>query len=65
MPLRLMVHEIALFERAVAFARPEEETPNMDDDRQWREMTADPKFRRVLVTNGRSAIGLKNISRSR
>ncbi|SDH70185.1 Short-chain dehydrogenase [Bradyrhizobium sp. Rc2d] len=43
--------------QAVAFARPEGETPNMADDRQWREMTADPKFRRVLVTNGRSAIG--------
>jgi NAD(P)-dependent dehydrogenase (short-subunit alcohol dehydrogenase family)/uncharacterized OB-fold protein len=43
--------------QAVAFARPEEETPNMADDRQWREMTADPKFRRVLVTNGRSMIG--------
>jgi NAD(P)-dependent dehydrogenase (short-subunit alcohol dehydrogenase family)/uncharacterized OB-fold protein len=43
--------------QAVAFAGPEEETPNMADDRQWREMTADPKFRRVLVTNGRSAIG--------
>jgi NAD(P)-dependent dehydrogenase (short-subunit alcohol dehydrogenase family)/uncharacterized OB-fold protein len=43
--------------QAVAFARPEHETPNMSDDRQWREMTADPKFRRVLVTNGRSAVG--------
>src|SRR6185369_921825 len=43
--------------QAVAFARPEGETPNMADDRQWREMTADPKFRRVLVTNGRGAIG--------
>jgi NAD(P)-dependent dehydrogenase (short-subunit alcohol dehydrogenase family) len=29
----------------------------MADDRQWREMTADPKFRRVLVTNGRSIVG--------
>jgi len=43
--------------QAAAFARPEEETPDMADDRQWREMTADPKFRRVLVTNGRSVIG--------
>ncbi|MBR0955815.1 SDR family NAD(P)-dependent oxidoreductase [Bradyrhizobium japonicum] len=43
--------------QAVAFARPEAETPNMADDRQWREMSADPKFRRVFVTNGRSAIG--------
>src|SRR5438445_1833582 len=43
--------------QAVAVAHPEGETPNMADDKQWREMTADPKFRRVLVTNGRSAIG--------
>jgi len=43
--------------QAVAFARPEQETPNMADDKQWREMTADPKFRRVLVTNGRSIVG--------
>ena len=43
--------------QAVAFAHPERETSNMTDDRQWREMTADPKFRRVLVTNGRSIVG--------
>ncbi|WP_315766412.1 MULTISPECIES: SDR family NAD(P)-dependent oxidoreductase [unclassified Bradyrhizobium] len=43
--------------QAVAFAAPEQETPNMADDKQWREMTADPKFRRVLVTNGRSVVG--------
>lgn len=43
--------------QAVAFAVPVRETPNMADDRQWREMTADPKFRRVLVTNGRSPVG--------
>src|SRR5262249_35244088 len=43
--------------QAVAFANPDRETPNMTDDKQWREMTADPKFRRVLVTNGRSAVG--------
>lgn len=48
--------------QAVAFARPEGETPNMVDDRQWREMTADPKFRRVLVTNGRSAIGQEAVA---
>src|SRR4029453_227826 len=43
--------------QAVAFAHPERETPNMADDKQWREMTADPKFRRALVTNGRSIVG--------
>lgn len=42
---------------AVAFARPDADTPDMQDDLQWREMTADPKFRRALVTNGRTAIG--------
>lgn len=29
----------------------------MQDDRQFREMTCDPKFRKVLITDGRSAIG--------
>ncbi|QQN66666.1 SDR family NAD(P)-dependent oxidoreductase [Bradyrhizobium diazoefficiens] len=48
--------------QAVAFARPEGETPNMADDRQWREMTADPKFRRVFVTNGRSVIGQEAVT---
>jgi NAD(P)-dependent dehydrogenase (short-subunit alcohol dehydrogenase family)/uncharacterized OB-fold protein len=48
--------------QAVAFARPEGETPNMADDRQWREMTADPKFRRVLVTNGRSVVGQEAVA---
>ncbi|WP_439404866.1 SDR family NAD(P)-dependent oxidoreductase [Bradyrhizobium sp. DASA03076] len=48
--------------QAVAFAHPEGETPNMADDRQWREMTADPKFRRVLVTNGRNMIGQEAVA---
>jgi len=48
--------------QAVAFAHPEHETPNMSDDTQWREMTADPKFRRVLVTNGRSAVGQEAVA---
>ncbi|HVH75434.1 MAG TPA: SDR family NAD(P)-dependent oxidoreductase [Stellaceae bacterium] len=42
---------------AVAFALPATETPNMADDPQWRELTCDPKFRRVLVTDGRHAVG--------
>ena len=29
----------------------------MTDDRVMREMTCDPKFRKVLVTDGRSAVG--------
>jgi NAD(P)-dependent dehydrogenase (short-subunit alcohol dehydrogenase family)/uncharacterized OB-fold protein len=41
----------------VAIALPETDTPNMQDDRQLREMTCDPKFRRVLITDGRCAVG--------
>jgi NAD(P)-dependent dehydrogenase (short-subunit alcohol dehydrogenase family)/uncharacterized OB-fold protein len=41
----------------VVFAMPLGETPNMRDDPQWREMTADPKFRRVLISDGRNPIG--------
>lgn len=47
--------------QAVAFARPQRETTAMQDDRQWREMTADPKFRRILVTNGRTPVGLATV----
>ena len=42
---------------AVAFAVPEAPTPNMMDDPQMREMTFDPKHRRVLVTDGRTPVG--------
>jgi NAD(P)-dependent dehydrogenase (short-subunit alcohol dehydrogenase family)/uncharacterized OB-fold protein len=48
--------------QAVAFAHPTHETPDMTDDREWREMTADPKFRRGLVTNGRSAVGQEAVA---
>lgn len=41
----------------VVFAIPIEETPDMHDDPAWRETTADPKFRRVLVTDGRNPVG--------
>lgn len=43
--------------RGVLVAFPDSETPNMADDLQLREMTCDPKFRRVLVTDGKSAVG--------
>lgn len=43
--------------QAVLVALPEKETPNMADDRQLREMTCDPKFRKVLVTDGKTAAG--------
>ncbi len=38
-------------------ALPETPTPNMEDDRQLREMTCDPKFRKALVVDGKSAVG--------
>jgi len=41
----------------IFMALPGADTPNMQDDPQLREMTCDPKFRRVLITDGRTAIG--------
>jgi NAD(P)-dependent dehydrogenase (short-subunit alcohol dehydrogenase family)/uncharacterized OB-fold protein len=41
----------------VIIALPDQETPHMADDLQLREMTCDPKFRRVLVTDGRGLVG--------
>lgn len=43
--------------QAVMLALPAEDTPHMEDDPQLREMTCDPKGRRVLVTDGRGAVG--------
>jgi len=43
--------------QAVLVALPEKETPNMADDRQLREFTCDPKFRKILITDGKSAVG--------
>jgi NAD(P)-dependent dehydrogenase (short-subunit alcohol dehydrogenase family)/uncharacterized OB-fold protein len=42
---------------AVAIAMPGQPTPHQEDDMQLRELTCDPRFRRVLVTDGRSAVG--------
>src|SRR5262245_42950874 len=41
----------------VVLALPADETENMRDDTQLRELTCDPKFRRVLITDGRTAVG--------
>jgi NAD(P)-dependent dehydrogenase (short-subunit alcohol dehydrogenase family)/uncharacterized OB-fold protein len=41
----------------VVLALPEKDTPSMADDPQLRELTCDPKFRRVLITDGRTAVG--------
>ena len=43
--------------RGVFIATPEKEVPNMSDDKQLREMTCDPKFRKVLITDGKSELG--------
>jgi len=42
--------------QAVLAALPTKET-NMAEDRQLREFTCDPKFRKVLVTDGKTALG--------
>ena len=42
---------------AVALAMPDRVTDHQEDDVQLREFTCNPKFRRVLITDGRNAIG--------
>jgi NAD(P)-dependent dehydrogenase (short-subunit alcohol dehydrogenase family) len=42
--------------QAVLVALPNKET-DMAEDRQLREFTCDPKFRKVLVTDGKTAVG--------
>ena len=42
--------------QAVLVALPDKEA-NMAEDRQLREFTCDPKFRKVLVTDGKTALG--------
>ena len=43
--------------QAVLIGFPENGSEHMADDRMLREMTSDPKFRKVLVTDGKSAVG--------
>ncbi len=43
--------------QAVLVALPQEDTPNMADDPLLREMSCDPKFRKILVTDGKTAVG--------
>jgi NAD(P)-dependent dehydrogenase (short-subunit alcohol dehydrogenase family)/uncharacterized OB-fold protein len=42
---------------AVMLALPAQETPNMQADPHLREMTSDPQYRRVLISDGRNAVG--------
>ena len=44
--------------QGVLFALPEKEVPHMEDDPMLREMTADPRHRRVLITDARAPEGL-------
>lgn len=53
--LRLMLDKAG---QAVFFAAPLEDGFDMTDDPQWREMTADPKYRRALITDGRNPVTL-------
>ncbi len=43
--------------RAVVIAFPVTETPHMADDKMLREMTSDPKLRKVLVTDAMTGVG--------
>lgn len=43
--------------QGVLVAFPFDEVPNMADDRQLREMTCDPRFRKVLITDGKTPTG--------
>lgn len=43
--------------QAVLIGFPPEGSEHMADDRMLREMTSDPKFRKVLVTDGKTAVG--------
>ena len=43
--------------QGVMLAMPPQDTPNMDADPQLRQFTADPRGRRILVTDGRTAFG--------
>ena len=45
--------------QAAVFAHPETgREAGMEDDPAWQELTAQPKFRRVLITDGRSPVAL-------
>lgn len=44
--------------QAVFYAAPFEGGATLTDDPQWREMVADPKYRRVLITDGRNPVSL-------
>ena len=55
-PVRVRAH-LDKAGQATLIALPATDTPNMADDRMLREMTADPKMRKILVTDAKSATG--------
>jgi NAD(P)-dependent dehydrogenase (short-subunit alcohol dehydrogenase family)/uncharacterized OB-fold protein len=55
-PVRVRAH-IDRAGQAVLVALPQQDTPNMADDKIMREMTCDPKFRKVLVADGKTTVG--------
>src|SRR3954468_23894273 len=55
-PVRVRAH-LDRSAQAVLMAVPREDTASMADDPMLREMTSDPKFRKVLITDGQSMTG--------
>ena len=55
-PVR-MVAKLDKSGNAVLMALPATESDNMTDDPEYRELTASPRHRRILVTDGRGAVG--------
>jgi NAD(P)-dependent dehydrogenase (short-subunit alcohol dehydrogenase family) len=54
------VHATAMLDRAgqaVIVAVPEKENADMAEDRQLREFTCDPRQRKILITDGKTAVG--------
>ncbi|MEO6747416.1 MAG: SDR family NAD(P)-dependent oxidoreductase [Caldimonas sp.] len=59
-PQPVRVHVGARLDRAgaaVLIGFPPEESEHMADDNMLREMTSDPKFRKILVTDGKTEVG--------
>jgi NAD(P)-dependent dehydrogenase (short-subunit alcohol dehydrogenase family) len=57
---QVRVHVGARLDRAgaaVLIGFPAEESEHMADDKMLREMTSDPKFRKILVTDGKTEVG--------
>lgn len=49
-----MINRLDKSGQGVLLAMPTEGTPNMEDDTELRELTCSPKYRRVLITDGRA-----------